>query len=163
MKIQHPWIGGNNYVTKFFGKLYLVEESKLFRGLEDVDSNYRLDHAFSFNEINFGYPVDGHLSDSQLLFESTCLGKGQSIKVDTRCGNLYDEAYHNATLEYNSERVAFYLDDKLLQETTITASTPTDPMDLVLSPRLVTGEASGVPNSTTSLHGSIPDQASSIL
>lgn len=43
-----------------------------------------------FNEINFGYTVDGHLSDSQLLFESTRYGEGQSIPVDTGV-NLYDE------------------------------------------------------------------------
>ncbi|KAI0486984.1 hypothetical protein F4859DRAFT_527140 [Xylaria cf. heliscus] len=91
-----------------------------------------------FNEINFGYTVDGHLTDSQLLFESTRYGEGQSIPIDTGV-DLYDEEYHNATLEYDLERVAFYFDGKLLHEITDTAAIPTDPMDLVLGPRLVTG------------------------
>ncbi|KAI3333490.1 hypothetical protein F4824DRAFT_244028 [Ustulina deusta] len=92
-----------------------------------------------FNEINFGYTVDGSLTDSQLLFESTRLGEGQSIRVDTGV-DLYDEEYHNATLEYNSERVAFYFDGTLLHEISDAASIPTDPMDLVLGPRLVSGD-----------------------
>ncbi|GAP89871.1 putative glycoside hydrolase family protein [Rosellinia necatrix] len=91
-----------------------------------------------FNEINFGYTVDGSLSDSQLLFESTRRGQGQSVPVDTGV-DLYTEEYHNATLEYDSARVAFYFDGKLLHEITDSASIPTDAMDLVLGPRLVDG------------------------
>ncbi|KAI1174859.1 hypothetical protein F4777DRAFT_552726 [Nemania sp. FL0916] len=91
-----------------------------------------------FNEINFGYTVDGSLSNSQLLFESTRRGQGLSIPVDTGV-DLYDEEYHVATLEYDSEHVAFYFDGDLLHEITDTASIPTDPVDLVLGPRLVTG------------------------
>ncbi|KAI0424382.1 hypothetical protein F5Y09DRAFT_142671 [Xylaria sp. FL1042] len=92
-----------------------------------------------FNEINFGYTVDGSLTDSQLLFESTRLGEGQSIPVDTSV-NLYDEEYHNAMLEYDSEHVAFYFDGNLLHEITDKVSIPTDAMDLVLGPRLVSGD-----------------------
>ncbi|KAI1818973.1 hypothetical protein F4861DRAFT_206255 [Xylaria intraflava] len=92
-----------------------------------------------YNEINFGYTVDGHLSDSQLLFESTKLGQGQSIPVDTGV-NLYTEEYHNATLEYDSDHVAFYFNGKMLHEITDKDSIPTDAMDLVLGPRLVSGE-----------------------
>ncbi|KAF2971584.1 hypothetical protein GQX73_g2028 [Xylaria multiplex] len=74
-----------------------------------------------FNAINFGYTVDG-----------------SSTSVNTSV-NLYDGKYHNATLEYNFQHIAFYFDGKLLQEITDTASIPADPMDLILGPRLVTG------------------------
>ncbi|RWA11425.1 hypothetical protein EKO27_g3672 [Xylaria grammica] len=76
------------------------------------------DDGSQFNEINFGYTVDGHLTDSQLLSESTRLGEG---------------------LEYDYEHVAFYSDGNLLHETTDTAPIPTDLMDLVLGPRIVAG------------------------
>jgi hypothetical protein len=58
--------------------------------------------------------------------------------VDTGV-NLYDEQYHEATLEYDSARVALSFDGQLLQKITDQSIIPTDPMDLVLGPRLVTG------------------------
>lgn len=94
--------------------------------------------ASQFNEINFGYTTDQSYTNTQLLFESAKRGKFSSLKVDTG-KNLYDEEYHTATLEYNSSRVSFYLDGKLLKEITDKSVIPTDPMDLILGPRLVPG------------------------
>ncbi|KAI0965941.1 hypothetical protein F4678DRAFT_467084 [Xylaria arbuscula] len=113
-------------------------EQKVWWGVALWDDGPAEDGS-QFNEINFGYTVDGSLTDSQLLFESTRLGEGQSIPVDTGV-DLYDEEYHNATLEYDSEHVAFYFDGELLHEITDTDSIPTDAMDLVLGPRLVSGD-----------------------
>ncbi|GAW20351.1 hypothetical protein ANO14919_098560 [Xylariales sp. No.14919] len=61
----------------------------------------------------------------------------KSISADIGV-NLYGEEYHNATLEYDYEHVAFYFDGNLLHKTTDMAPIPTDPMDLVLGPRIVT-------------------------
>lgn len=91
-----------------------------------------------FNEINFGYTTDQSYTNTQLRFESAKRGVYESVKVDTSV-NLYDQSYHVATLEYNSRRVAFYLDGKLLAEIRDRKVIPTDPMDFILGPRLVTG------------------------
>ncbi|KAI9151372.1 putative glycoside hydrolase family protein [Paramyrothecium foliicola] len=91
-----------------------------------------------FNEINFGYVTDQSFTNTQLRFESARRGKFKSVRVDTEV-DLYDESYHNATLEYTDRYVAFYLDAELLKTITDKSVIPTDPMDLVLGPRLVTG------------------------
>lgn len=91
-----------------------------------------------YNEINFGYTTDQSYTNTQLRFESAKNGKAESLFVETNV-DLYDEQYHTATLAYNSETVSFYLDDELLKEITDTSVIPTDPMDLLLGPRLVTG------------------------
>ena len=91
-----------------------------------------------FNEINFGYTTDQSYTNTQLLFESAKRGVYSSLKVDTGI-DLYDEEYHTATLDYNSSRVSFYLDGKLLKEITDKEVIPTDPMSLILGPRLVPG------------------------
>ena len=93
-----------------------------------------------FNEINFGYTSDQSYTNTQLRFESAKLGKFESLKVDTGV-DLYDEQYHNATLEYDSGRVALYFDGELLQEIKDESLIPADPMELVLGPRLVSGSA----------------------
>lgn len=92
-----------------------------------------------FNEINFGYTTDQSFTNTQLRFESARNGKAVSLKVDTGV-DLYDQKYHNATLEYDSNRVALYLDGKFLKEITDTKFIPTAPMDFLLGPRLITGE-----------------------
>lgn len=97
-----------------------------------------------FNEINFGYTTDQSFTNTQLFFESAKRGKAKSVKVDTGI-DLYDEQYHTATLEYNADRVAFYLDGRFMSEITDKTFIPTDPMNFVLGPRLVTG---GAPLST---------------
>ena len=89
------------------------------------------------NEINFGYTTDESFTNTQLRFESYKHDKYVSLKVDTGV-DLYDEEYHTATLDYNSNRVQFYLDGKLLKEITDKSVIPTDPMDFILGPRLVT-------------------------
>ncbi|KAF7557276.1 hypothetical protein G7Z17_g815 [Cylindrodendrum hubeiense] len=91
-----------------------------------------------FNEINFGYTTDQSYTNTQLRFESSKHGISQSLKVDTGV-DLYDEEYHTATLEYDANHVTFYLDGKKLKEITDKSVIPTDPMDFVLGPRLVSG------------------------
>ncbi|GAB3280121.1 hypothetical protein GCM10027456_72870 [Kineosporia babensis] len=91
-----------------------------------------------FNEINFGYTTNQSFTNTQLLFESAKRGKYKSVKVDTGV-NLYDQQWHEATLEYDRNAVKFYLDGKLLETITDQAVIPTDPMSLILGPRLVTG------------------------
>lgn len=91
-----------------------------------------------FNEINFGYVTGQSFTDTQLLFESARNGNVRSIRVDTGV-DLYNGESHTATLEYNHRRVAFYLNGRLLRTITDKEVIPTDPMDLVLGPRLVTG------------------------
>ncbi|WP_250004740.1 hypothetical protein [Actinoplanes sp. M2I2] len=91
-----------------------------------------------FNEVNFGYTTDEPFSDTQLYVESAKLGKITSMRVDTGV-DLYDSEWHTATLEYDSERVSFSLDGRHLETITDRTVIPTDPMSLLLGPRLVTG------------------------
>jgi hypothetical protein len=91
-----------------------------------------------FNEINFGYTTDQSYTDTELRFESAKRGEYVSLRVNTGV-DLYDGEYHEATLEYDATRVAFYFDGRLLEEITDQAVIPTDPMDFILGPRLVTG------------------------
>jgi hypothetical protein len=94
----------------------------------------------AFNEINFGYTTPYSFSNTQLLFESARLGNYVSIKVDTGV-DLYDGAFHTATLEYDAEHVAFYFDGVLMETITDREVIPTDPMKFIIGPRLVTGSA----------------------
>ncbi|WP_127504754.1 hypothetical protein [Actinoplanes solisilvae] len=91
-----------------------------------------------FNEVNFGFTTDEPFSDSQLYVESAKHGKVSSVRVDTGV-DLYDGEFHTATLEYDAEHVSFTLDDRLLETITDRTVIPTDPMSLILGPRLVTG------------------------
>ncbi|WP_432987061.1 hypothetical protein [Dactylosporangium sp. CA-233914] len=92
-----------------------------------------------FNEINFGYTTDQSFTNTQLRFESAKRGHDVSLKVDTGV-NLYDGKFHTGTLEYASDYVAFYLDDRLLKVISDESVIPTDPMELVIGPRLVAGK-----------------------
>ena len=92
-----------------------------------------------FNEINFGYTVDGSFSNSELLFESANRGVVpplQENRIDTGV-DLYDEQYHTATLEYDSEHVSFFFDGELMKTITDKQYIPTDPMKFILGPRIV--------------------------
>jgi beta-glucanase (GH16 family) len=91
-----------------------------------------------FDEINFGYTTDESFPNTQLRFESSRRGKGVSLKVDTGV-DLYDGKLHTGELEYDATHVAFTFDGKLLQTITDTSVIPTDPMDFIIGPRLVTG------------------------
>lgn len=91
-----------------------------------------------FNEVNFGYTTNEPFSDTQFYVESAKRGNDTSIRVDTGV-DLYDGQWHTATLEYDSEHVSFALDGRLLKTITDGAVIPTDPMRLILGPRLVTG------------------------
>jgi hypothetical protein len=91
-----------------------------------------------FNEINFGYTTDESFPNTQLRFESTKRGHGVSLKVDTGV-DLYDGTMHTGVLEYDATHVSFFFDGKLLQTITDTTVIPTDPMDFIIGPRLVTG------------------------
>ena len=91
-----------------------------------------------FNEVNFGYTTDQSYTNTQLRFESARRGKYESLKVDLGV-DLYDGQYHTAVLDYNANRVRLYFDDKLVKEITNKDVIPTDPMDFILGPRLVTG------------------------
>jgi hypothetical protein len=93
-----------------------------------------------FNEINFGYTTNQSFTNSQLFFESAKLGKAVSVKIDTGV-NLYDGTYHTARLEYDATHVAFYFDGKLMKTIEDLSVIPTDPMDFIIGPRLVTGSA----------------------
>src|SRR5262249_26217829 len=73
-----------------------------------------------------------------LRFESSKLGKGVSLKVDTGV-DLYDGQLHTGTLEYDATHVSFFFDGKLLQTITDTSVIPTGPMDFIIGPRLVAG------------------------
>ncbi|RYP60189.1 hypothetical protein DL770_010049 [Monosporascus sp. CRB-9-2] len=73
-----------------------------------------------FNEICFGYTTDQTFTKTQIWFESSRRGETEPIM-------------------YDSNRVAFYLDGKLFAKVIDKSFIPTDPMDLVLGPRLVTG------------------------
>ncbi|WNG38019.1 hypothetical protein F0U61_33330 [Archangium violaceum] len=94
----------------------------------------------SFNEINFGYTTNQSLSNTQLLFESAKLGKALSLKIDTGV-DLYDGQYHEASLEYDADHVSLFFDGRLLRTITDKTFIPTDPMDFIIGPRLVTGSA----------------------
>ncbi|KAK7754294.1 hypothetical protein SLS62_003587 [Diatrype stigma] len=91
-----------------------------------------------FSEINFGYTTDQSFSDTQLYFESARRGNARSVAVDVGV-DLYSEEYHTATLEYDADHVAFFFDGEKVGEITDRSFIPTDPMDLLLGPRLVTG------------------------
>lgn len=91
-----------------------------------------------FNEINFGYTTNQSFNNTQLYFESAQNGNAKSVKIDVGV-DLYSEEYHTATLEYDADHVAFFFDGKKLGEITDRRVIPTDPMDLLLGPRLVTG------------------------
>jgi beta-glucanase (GH16 family) len=103
-----------------------------------------------FNEINFGYTTNQSFTDTQLLFESAKRGKFASVKVDTGV-NLYDQQDHEATLEYDANAVKFSLDGRLLKTITDKSVIPTDPMSLILGPRLVTGSQPLTRNFTESI------------
>lgn len=91
-----------------------------------------------FNEINFGYTTSQSFKNTELLFESARRGKYQSLRIDTGM-DLYDGQYRTATLEYDCQHVAFHLNGKLLKTITDQSVIPTDPMNLILGSRLVTG------------------------
>lgn len=91
-----------------------------------------------FNEINFGYTTDESLPNTTFRFESAKRGVDTYREIDVGF-NVYDESYHTATLEYDSSHVAFYFDGELQAEITDEQYIPTDPMDFILGPRLVTG------------------------
>lgn len=93
-----------------------------------------------FNEINFGYTTNQSFTSSQLYFESAKLGKSVSIKIDTKV-DLYDGKYHDAELEYDRNHVSLYFDGVLMHTINDTSVIPTDPMDLIIGPRLVSGSA----------------------
>jgi hypothetical protein len=91
-----------------------------------------------FNEINFGYTTDESFTNTQLRFESTKRGNGVSLKVDTGV-DLYDGQMHTGELEYDANHVSFSFDGKLLETITDASVIPTDPVDFIIGPRLVTG------------------------
>jgi hypothetical protein len=93
-----------------------------------------------FNEINFGYTTDESFTNTQLRFESTKRGTGVSLKVDTGV-DLYDGQMHTGVLEYDATHVSFFFDGTLLKTITDTSVIPTDPVDFIIGPRLVTGSA----------------------
>ncbi|GAA0626367.1 hypothetical protein HPO96_37265 [Kribbella sandramycini] len=93
-----------------------------------------------FNEINFGYTTNQSYTNTQLRFESAKRGRYVSLKIDTGV-DLYDGKFHDGTLEYGPDYVAFYLDDRLLKVISDVSVIPTDPMELVVGARLVTGGA----------------------
>jgi hypothetical protein len=90
-----------------------------------------------FNEINFGITTDESASNTQMRFESTKLGNGVSLVVDTGV-DLYDGSVHVGQLAYDATRVELYFDGRLLQTITDTTVIPTGPMDFLLGTRLVT-------------------------
>jgi hypothetical protein len=90
-----------------------------------------------YNEINFGITTDESASNTQMRFESTKLGNGVSLVVDTGV-DLYDGSVHVGQLAYDATRVELYFDGKLLQTITDTTVIPTGPMDFLLGTRLVT-------------------------
>jgi hypothetical protein len=90
-----------------------------------------------FNEINFGITTSESSGNTKMRFESTKLGNGVSIIVDTGV-DLYDGSAHVGELAYDSTRVELYFDGRLLQTITDTRVIPTDPMDFLLGTRLVT-------------------------
>ncbi|KAF4997539.1 hypothetical protein FDECE_12069 [Fusarium decemcellulare] len=111
-------------------------EQPVWWGVALWDETYGKDN---FNEINFGYTTNQEgLGDTQLRFESAKRGDDDYLVIETGV-DLYDEQYHTATLEYDSAHVAFYLDGRKLGEFTNTSIIPTDPMDFIIGPRLVTG------------------------
>ena len=93
-----------------------------------------------FNEINFGYTTNQSFTNTQLLFESARRGNFDSVKVDLGT-DLYDGSFHTATLEYDATQVAFYFDGELMHTITDPDVIPTDPMEFIIGPRLVTGSA----------------------
>jgi hypothetical protein len=90
-----------------------------------------------FNEINFGITTSESSGNTKMRFESTKLGNGVSLIVDTGV-DLYDGSYHVGELAYDASRVELYFDGNLLQTITDTTVIPTDPMDFLLGGRLVT-------------------------
>ena len=99
---------------------------------------YGTDPDGEVNEVNFGYTTSQSFEDTQLWFETYRRGESDPVKVETNV-DLYDEQYHTATLEYDASHAVFLLDGEQLAEITNTNVIPTDPMDFLLGPRLVTG------------------------
>jgi hypothetical protein len=93
-----------------------------------------------YNEINFGLTTSESPGNTQMRFESTKLGQGVSLVVDTGV-DLYDGSYHVGELAYDATRVELYFDGRLLQTISDTTVIPTDPMDFLLGTRLVTTPA----------------------
>ncbi|CAG9951029.1 unnamed protein product [Clonostachys rosea f. rosea IK726] len=58
----------------------------------------------------------------------------EDITVDF---DLYNEEYHEATIEYDASHVALYIDGVKKTELTDSSLIPTDAMDFLLGPRLV--------------------------
>jgi len=52
-----------------------------------------------------------------------------------------ESRYHTGLLEYDASHVAFYFDGALLHTITDPTVIPTDPVDFLIGPRLVTGSA----------------------
>lgn len=94
--------------------------------------------ANKFNEINFGYTTSQSFTNTQFFFESARLGKAKSIKIDVGV-DLYDGKVHEGILEYDQNHVSLYFDGKLMSTITDRDYIPTDPMDFIIGPRLVTG------------------------
>ena len=91
-----------------------------------------------FNEINFGITTSESSDNFKMRFESAKLGNGVSIIVDTNV-DLYDGTYHVGRLVYDATHVDLYFDGTLLKTITDVNVIPTDPMDFIIGPRLVTG------------------------
>jgi hypothetical protein len=89
-----------------------------------------------FNEINFGITTSESATNTQMRFESTKLGNGVSLVVDTGV-DLYDGSVHVGQLAYDATRVELYFDGRLLQTIADTTVIPTAPMDFLLGTRLV--------------------------
>ena len=122
---------------------------KVWWGVALWDDGLKSDGT-EFNEINFGYTTNQSFTNSQLYFESAKPGNAAAIKVDTGV-NLYDGSYHTAQLKYDSTQVSFYFDGNLMATITDPTVIPTDPMDLILGTRLVTGGSPLVTDFTESI------------
>lgn len=108
----------------------------VFWGVALYTDGPRADQSES-SGVYFGYRTDGSLSDSQLLLETTQLGRDRAIPIDTG-GTLYDGTYHTGKLVYDATHIDLYFDDELVQSITDRTVIPTAPLDFYLGTRLVT-------------------------
>jgi hypothetical protein len=126
---------GGRFTMRF--SLTARPAQKVWWGVALWDSGPQADGS-QFNEINFGVMTDQNFTNTELAFESAKRGNFTSIKVDAG-RELYDEGWHTATIEYGPAQVKLFLDGDLLKIITDQAVIPTDPMDLIIGPRLISG------------------------
>ncbi|VUC31449.1 unnamed protein product [Clonostachys rosea] len=156
---EHSWCKARYKPARFtsgtFTTLYsLTERPKqpVWWGVALYDDTYGSEEG-QINEINFGYTTKYSYNNYTFLFEVYKRGNtepwSRDITVDF---DLYNEEYHEATIEYDASHVALYIDGVKKTELTDSSLIPTDAMDFLLGPRLVDDTLGTLPSGFTQSH-----------